>query len=84
MSAFRLVQIVFHCHFGVVSSLATKDVILQGDTLAAARLTDGMWRVQRHLRVTAFALKHIESATFHAVSEAFPIIPGLQVRIYWK
>lgn len=52
---------------------------MQGDTLAAARLTDGMWRVQRHLRITAFVLKDTDCATFHAVSESFPVIPELQV-----
>ena len=52
---------------------------MQGDTLAAARLTDGMWRVQRHLRVTAFVLKDTLCATFHAASGSFPVIPDLQV-----
>ena len=52
---------------------------MQGDTLAAARLTDGMWRVQRHLRITAFVLKDTDCATFHTVSESFPVIPDLQV-----
>lgn len=52
---------------------------MQGDTLAAARLTDGMWRLQRHLRITAFVLKDTDCATFHAVSESFPVIPELQV-----
>ncbi|KAL3142140.1 hypothetical protein ABBQ32_004757 [Trebouxia sp. C0010 RCD-2024] len=51
---------------------------LKGDTMAAARLTEGMWRAQRHLRVTAFALKDTECAMFHAVSESFPVIPQLQ------
>ena len=55
---------------------------MQGDTLAAARLADGMWRVQRHLRITAFVLKDTECATFHAVSESFPVIPELQVLLY--
>lgn len=52
---------------------------MQGDTLAAARLTDGMWRVQRHLHITAFVLKDTDCATFHTVSESFPVIPDLQV-----
>ena len=52
---------------------------MQGDTVAAAKLTDGLWKLQRHLRITAVALQDIESASFHAVSESFPVIPKLQV-----
>ncbi len=47
--------------------------------MAAAKLTDGLWKLQRHLRITAVALQDIESASFHAVSESFPVIPKLQV-----
>lgn len=53
--------------------------LMQGDTVAAARMTDAMWRVQRHLRVTAFALKDTDCSTFHAVSDSFPVVPDLQV-----
>ena len=42
-------------------------------------MTDAMWRVQRHMRVTAFALKDTECSTFHAVTDSFPVIPDLQV-----
>ncbi|KAL0024335.1 hypothetical protein WJX79_010875 [Trebouxia sp. C0005] len=49
-----------------------------GNTMAAAKLTDGLWKLQRHLRITAVALQDIESASFHAVSESFPVIPKLQ------
>ncbi len=52
---------------------------MQGNTMAAAKLTDGLWKLQRHLRITAVALPDIESASFHAVSESFPVIPKLQV-----
>lgn len=46
--------------------------------MAAGKLTDGLWKLQRHLRITAVSLQEIESASFHAVSEAFPVIPKLQ------
>lgn len=49
-----------------------------GDTLAAHKLTDGFWKLQRHLRITAVALPDIETASFHAASESFPVIPRLQ------
>ncbi|DBA87767.1 TPA: hypothetical protein ACH3X1_004768 [Trebouxia sp. C0004] len=48
------------------------------NTMAAAKLTDRLWKLQRHLRITAVALQDIESASFHAVSESFPVIPKLQ------
>lgn len=70
------------CTNSCYHELHSIDVIFigtQGDTMAAARLTEGMWRAQRHLRVTAFALKDTECAMFHAVSESFPVIPQLQV-----
>ena len=47
--------------------------------MAAGKLTDGLWKLQRHLRITAVALQDVETASFHAVSEAFPVIPKLQV-----
>ncbi len=47
--------------------------------MAAGKLTDGLWKLQRHLRITAVALQDIESASFRAVSESFPVIPKLQV-----
>jgi len=53
--------------------------VTQGNTMAAAKLTDGLWKLQRHLRITAVALQDTESASFHAVSESFPVIPKLQV-----
>lgn len=48
--------------------------------MAAGKLTDGLWKLQRHLRITAVALQDVETASFHAISEAFPVIPKLQVR----